>query len=145
MAKTIRVRDGYELVMNIYAHYRSRIYDYNTRIRESGYYLKPVHMVYKEVEGRRVKYVYFGRYWYRIYKTKSEGRARIKWIYVGRDKPEPELPEPPINPLEGIAVIVDGNDILIDARTLEALSQLAKALKQMGLISDASLKGFPLE
>lgn len=134
MAKTLRIYGGYRLVMELYSPYRARIYEYNSTIRESGYYLKPLHIVYKIVHGRKLKYVYFGRYWYRVYKVPGEGelkkeRSRIKWLYVGRDKPDPHLPDPPINPLEGIAVIVDGEDILVDERTFEALAKISVAVK----------------
>ena len=133
MTKTLRIYDGYRLVMELYSPYRTRIYKYNSTIRESGYYLKPLHIVYKVVQGRKLKYIYFGRYWYRVYKAPAEGKqkkakSRIKWLYIGRDKPDPHLPDPPINPLEGIAVIVDGNDVLVDERTFEALTKISKAV-----------------
>ncbi len=134
MTKSVRVKGGYGLIMSIFTPYRVRIYAYNSQIRDTGYYLKPVHMVYKKLEGRKVKYMYFGRYWYRVYRAREGGRSKIKWIYVGRDKPDPQLPEPPINPLEGIAVIVDGDDVLVDEKAFNALTQITQALKKMGLL-----------
>lgn len=105
----VRVKDGYKLIMEIFSPYRRKIYEYNELIRESGYYLKPVHVVIKK--STSFKYLYFGRYWYRI--IKSEGR-KLRWIYVGREKPDPNLPEPPLNPFEGLRIIVDGDDVVID-------------------------------
>ncbi|HDN01792.1 MAG: hypothetical protein DRO10_02205 [Thermoprotei archaeon] len=129
--KSVKISGGYDLVMELFSPYRLRIYDYNTQIRDSGYYLKPLHLVYKRFGDRKVKYVYFGRYWYRIYKVPAdeEGRrSRLKWIYVGREKPDPALPDPPLNPLEGLAIIVEGKDIFVDENTFEALVKISMAI-----------------
>ncbi len=99
-----------------------KIYEYNERIRSSGYYLKPVHVVYKRVGDTRVKYLYFSRYWYRL--VKKDGK--LLWIYVGKEKPDPHLPDPPLSPFEGFSVIVDNNDILVDEGTYRALRELSK-------------------
>ncbi|MCD6488498.1 MAG: hypothetical protein J7K21_04665 [Desulfurococcales archaeon] len=89
--------------------YRKALYDYNKLISGKGYYLKPVHIVVKKSRtGIPVKYIYYGRYWYRIkYIGKRSGTSRIKWTYIGRYKPDPNLPDPPVNPLEGIVVKID--------------------------------------
>lgn len=105
----IRVKDGYKLIMEMFSPYRRKIYEYNESIKDSGYYLKPVHVVIKK--SMNFKYLYFGRYWYRV--IRGEGR-RLRWIYVGREKPDPNLPEPPLNPFEGLKIIVDGNDVVVD-------------------------------
>jgi len=136
--RTIRLREGYSLLMNIFSPYRSRIYKYNEVIKDSGYYLKPLHIVYRTINKYRVKYLYFGRYWYRVYKSKGKNKSKIRWIYIGRDKPDPHLPDPPINPFEGIAVIADSEDILVDEKTLNVLSRIAEDLANRGLID---LKG----
>jgi hypothetical protein len=84
-------------------------YKYNELIKERGFYLKPVHIVTRKLQdGSTVKYYYYGRYWYRLEKTPT---GRIKWVYVGRTKPIPELPDPPENPLEGLVVKVY-NDVV---------------------------------
>ncbi len=132
--KSLRIKEGYNLLMNIFSPYRLRIYRYNEEIKNSGYYLKPLHMVYRSIEGRKLKYVYFGRYWYRVYKSREGKKTRLRWIYVGRDKPDPHLPEPPINPLEGLAAVVEGDDVLVDERTFEALVKIAENLASRGLI-----------
>jgi len=77
-------------------------YEYNNMIKQQGFYLKPVHMVTRRLQdGTIVKYYYYGRYWYKLEKTPT---GRLKWIYIGKEKPLPELPDPPENPLEGVVV-----------------------------------------
>ncbi|BCS91912.1 hypothetical protein [Metallosphaera javensis (ex Sakai et al. 2022)] len=69
---------------------KSLVYDYNTKIREYGVYLKPFHVVYKK--GKR--YIYIGKYWYRLEKL----NGKLKWIYLGKAKPLEQLPDPPSLP-----------------------------------------------
>ena len=77
-------------------------YEYNNRIRHTGFYLKPVHISTRRLQdGSVVKYYYYGRYWYKLEK---DVMGKLRWIYVGREKPIPELPDPPHNPLEGVVV-----------------------------------------
>ncbi|MEM4880326.1 MAG: hypothetical protein QXU22_05675, partial [Desulfurococcaceae archaeon] len=79
------------------------IYEYNNSIKGKNYYLKPVHIVSRRLQdGSLVKYYYYGRYWYKI--EKDPVTKKLKWIYLGKEKPSPELPDPPPNPLEGIVV-----------------------------------------
>ena len=90
------------------------IYRYNASIRGTGYYLKPVHMVARSVGGERRTYYYIGRYWWRLsYAGKSGRTSRVRWTYVGREKP-PGLPEPPANPFEGLRFYVVGDDVFLD-------------------------------
>lgn len=78
------------------------IYEYNNKIRYTGFYLKPVHIAVRRLQdGTVVKYYYYGRYWYRVEKV---GSRKIKWIYVGKKKPLPYLPDPPSHPLEDVVV-----------------------------------------
>ncbi len=84
-------------------------------ISHTGYYLKPVHYAYyTTASGERRRYTYIGRYWYRL----ERRGGRIRWKYVGREKPR-ELegyPDPPPNPLEGLrfARVGDSDDVLLD-------------------------------
>ncbi len=91
-----------------------RIYDYNNIAKQKGYYLKPVHIVVKKKDGEKIKYYYYGRYWYKIEYVKDK-KTRIKWIYMGKSKPDPELPDPPENPLEGLVVRLSGDTITVKA------------------------------
>lgn len=79
--------------------------EYNRYISGSGYYLKPIHFVTKNVKGEKRKFIYLGRYWWKIvYLGRSEkGGVKLKWIYIGRTKPS-GLPDPPGNPLEGLSI-----------------------------------------
>ncbi|MEM1709472.1 MAG: hypothetical protein QXT01_04695 [Sulfolobales archaeon] len=113
------LKDGYQLIMELFLPYRLRIYEYNSQIRNTGYYLKPVHVVVKKE--LNLKYLYFGRYWYRIAKGPN---GKIKWIYVGKEKPDPNLPEPPLNPFEGLKIIASNDDIIVDEYVYKTLSTI---------------------
>ncbi|MEM0340050.1 MAG: hypothetical protein QXN05_04630 [Acidilobaceae archaeon] len=94
---------------------RKAIYEYNSKIRESGYYLKPVHKTYKTLrEGVRRVYEYYGIYWWRLIKTKRG----LRYFYVGKHKP-PGLPEPPRLPVEGLSLARDGRDVIIECRVYD--------------------------
>lgn len=97
-------------------------YEYNNRIKHLGLYLKPIHMVTrKSADGSIVKYYYYGRYWYKIEKTPD---GRIRWIYIGKEKPVPTLPDPPANPLEGVVVKVHDDNVEIVFANEEILKRL---------------------
>ncbi len=94
-------------------------YEYNSRIRDKGFYLKPVHIVSRSVGGVKRTYYYVGRYWWRLeYAGKRGKTSKVRWRYVGREKP-PDLPEPPPNPLEGLRFYAVGNDVYLDRKTFE--------------------------
>ena len=88
------------------------IYEYNDAIRGTGYYLKPVHKVYKNVGGVRRVYEYYGRYWWR--RIKRRDRSGYKLVYAGTEKPREVPLDPPHTGLEGLRVIVEGDDIIIE-------------------------------
>ncbi|BCU67233.1 hypothetical protein HS7_06700 [Sulfolobales archaeon HS-7] len=102
----ISVNKGQEIIQAI----KKAVYDYNSKIRGSGYYLKPIHMVYKKGK----VYIYIGRYWYRITKKNRV----LKWTYLGKSKPIIELPEPPSIP-EGV-IIKEGDNYLLDESILNS-------------------------
>lgn len=92
------------------SNYLTEIYRYNNLVKYKNYYLKPIHIVVKKRNGENIaKYIYYGRYWYKLLK-KPRG---IKWIYIGREKPEKELPDPPRNPLEGLVIKITENEVVI--------------------------------
>lgn len=97
-------------------------YEYNTLISKTGYYLKPVHKVYKKLPNGRTRiYEYYGRYWW----SKDGNR----WKYAGREKPSMIPGKPPVHPLEGLSIIVEGNDIIIDCRDFERFKKYFIGLK----------------
>lgn len=96
--------------------YLVELYRYNSSIKDTSYYLKPVHVVIKGGgSGERVKYIYYGRYWYRMLRE----RGSIKWVYAGREKPDEKLPDPPRNPLEGLAIKVTSDELTIISSSRE--------------------------
>ena len=72
------------------------VYEYNTKIRGYGVYLKPYHIVYKNGK----KYIYIGRYWYKL----ERKNGKQKWVYLGKEKPLPNLPDPPELPKVRITI-----------------------------------------
>ena len=113
--RIVLVRGGYRRVREALERYREQLYHYNSVVSPLGYYLKPVHYsYYTTADGERKRYVYLGRYWYRV--ERRGGRIRMR--YVGREKPKEleGVPDPPPNPLEGLrfARIGDSDDILLE-------------------------------
>ncbi len=119
--RLIRIRGGASYFNKLLEEYIQMIYRYNSVIRETGYYLKPVHIVTKHTSDGKKTYIYVGRYWWRIKYVGKRGKtSRIKWMYIGRVKP-PELrdyPDPPQHPLVGLTVAIDGDDLLVDEKAL---------------------------
>ncbi len=119
----IRVRNGYQAIKAVLEDFLKEVYRYNSLLKGTGFYLKPVHIVTRRLsDGTRLRYMYIGRYWWRLsYEPKRRGGKGLRWRYVGREKP-PELhgyPDPPTSPLHGLHVIVDGDDVLIDCKLYE--------------------------
>ncbi len=101
---SIRVKISMSEIEKLLRDYTMKIREYNKKIKKSGYYLKPVHIVIKKVRGETRVYRYYGRYWWRVlYLGKKKGRSIIRWVYIGKEKPV-GLEEPPRNPLEGIVI-----------------------------------------
>lgn len=103
---SIRVREKPEVLRKIsllLSEYLTAFYSYNSLIKDKNYYLKPVHVVVRRTpDGGSVKYYYYGRYWYSLQKTSAP--SKVRWIYKGREKPDPSLPDPPANPVEGLVI-----------------------------------------
>jgi hypothetical protein len=116
----VRVYGGYSAIYSVLSEVKEKLYVYNELASRRGYYLKPVHKVYKRVNGVTRVYEYYGRYWWR----KGEG----KLIYAGSVKPK-GLPEPPENPLEGLSIIREGDDIIVDCSLYDRYSWLFRGLR----------------
>ncbi len=105
----IIVRGGLSRLRDLVDEIKQPFYEYNSLISHTGYYLKPVHKVYKRLpDGRRRIYEYYGRYWWR-----KEG---TRWIYAGTIKPSSIKYDPPSHPLEGLSIIIEGSDVILDCR-----------------------------
>jgi len=115
----LRVIGGAIVLDLIIENVKREIYYYNSRISGSGYYLKPVHKVYRKSNGVRRIYEYYGRYWWSL---RREG-GRLKWIYVGSTTPR-GLPSPPKHPLEGLSVIREGDDVIVDCSIYDRFKTL---------------------
>jgi hypothetical protein len=122
MPQRIRILNGVEALNRMLEEYKRLIYNYNSLIAKTGYYLKPVHIVVKNTLQGRKKYVYIGRYWWKIeYAGKKGSTSRVRWIYIGKEKPKDLIgyPDPPYHPLIGLSYIVDGKDVIIDVKKFE--------------------------
>ena len=111
---------------------RRLVYRYNELLRGTGYYLKPVHIVTKRVEGERRRYIYIGRYWWRLSVSSGRRGSRVKWSYVGKEMP-PELrgrvPPPPSSRLAGLRYIALGNgDIIVPCDVYKRFNWLFQGL-----------------
>jgi hypothetical protein len=115
----VRVRGGYSAIREVLDRIKEEIYLYNSEASKRGYYLKPVHKVYRTTGGLRRIYEYYGRYWWR----KGDG----KLIYAGAKKPR-GLPQPPLNPLEGLSVIREGDDVIIRCDVYERFKWVFEGL-----------------
>jgi len=112
----------------VFAEMLSEIYEYNNRIRSTGYYLKPVHMTTRRLaDGTTLKYYYYGRYWYRVEKNRE---GKVRWIYLGREKPSPDLPDPPRNPLEGVVIKKYNSKVEIEFSSEEILRDIYERLSK---------------
>jgi len=119
----VRVKKGYRALREAVSDFLAHIYRYNSLIGETGYYLKPTHIVTKKLDdGTRLRYIYIGRYWWRLsYGEGGGGRRSLRWRYVGKEKPA-ELegyPDPPSSPLQGLRVVVDGDDVILDCKAYQ--------------------------
>lgn len=106
------------------SNYLPDIYRYNSLIKNRNYYLKPIHIVVKKTSSDIVKYMYYGRYWYRLVK-KPGG---VKWVYIGRSKPERDLPDPPSNPLEGLVLKITSSEVVVLSCTRELYDKIRDVL-----------------
>lgn len=123
----VRVYGGYSRLREALSRVMPMIYRYNDAIRGTGYYLKPVHKVYKVVGGVRRVYEYYGRYWWR--RVKRRGRPGYRLVYAGTEKPREVPIEPPSTGLEGLSVIVEGDDVIIDCRVYEDFKSYFEGLR----------------
>ncbi|MCE4624329.1 MAG: hypothetical protein F7C35_00485 [Desulfurococcales archaeon] len=120
----VRIINGKTALETVEIRVKEPYYHYNSMISSYGYFIKPVHKVYKVKQGRRLVYVYYGRYWFR---RGEKGRA----VYAGSTKPSFIPFEPPSNPLEGVTIIIDGPDLLVSSTDVD---------KIIGVLSDAGFK-----
>jgi len=121
----VRVYGGYLRLREALSRVIPEIYRYNEAIRGTGYYLKPVHKVYKTVRGVRRIYEYYGRYWWR--RVRRSGGYRL--VYAGTEKPRDVPVEPPRTGLEGLKVIVEGEDVIIECRVYEEFKGFFEGLR----------------
>ncbi|MEM0066495.1 MAG: hypothetical protein QXT76_03775 [Sulfolobales archaeon] len=132
MRRRVLIKSGLSHLLDLYTQFKLEILNYNEKIKNTGYYVKPIHVTYKNSNGVKIKYVYFGRYWYRISKRKKG----VAWVYVGKEKPDPSLPDPPLNPFEGVsAIVLNDEDIEVELETLQLLARIEQSISQPGVFT----------
>jgi hypothetical protein len=134
LKRKVLIKGGLNYILDLYSQFKLEILSYNEKIKDTGYYVKPMHIAYKNSDSGKVKYIYFGRYWYRVIKRDD----RLVWVYVGKDKPEPSLPEPPPNPFERVSIaVVNDSDIEVGLDSLELLANIEKHTNKSGVFIKA--------
>ncbi len=111
----VRVLGAAPIIAAVEVNIKEPYYHFNSIISKYGYYVKPVHKIYKTVNGVRRVYAYYGRYWW-----KKIGK---KLIYAGRVKPEIIPNMPPKHEFEGITLIFEGEDVIMDCHVYERLKK----------------------
>lgn len=126
----IRIINGRRRLAEIMDEFMRMLYEYNSRIRSSGYYLKPYHVVTRRTPYGTKRYYYYGRYWYRVKYVGKKGKTSlVKWEYVGKTKPDEKLPDPPNHPLEGVVFLVEGEDVIMREEDYRRLRRFFEGLK----------------
>ena len=115
----VRLEGGLEEFRRAVERVLRVVYEFNSRLKVRGVYLKPVHRVYRTEGGVRAVYEYYGRYWWRL----ERRGGRLRWRYLGR-RPPLGVPEAPGHPLEGLSVKIVGDDVEMDCRWLEVFRSL---------------------
>ena len=62
--------------------------------------------------------------------VKKKNRRTIKWVYVGKNKPLNNLPDPPRNPLEGLVIKISNGGIEIISSNKDILENIRKLLRE---------------
>ncbi|MCI2415278.1 MAG: hypothetical protein MPF33_08590 [Candidatus Aramenus sp.] len=96
---------------DVITRFKELVYEYNSKIKEYNVYLKPFHVVNKG--GKR--YFYIGKYWYKLERI----NGKLKWIYLGKEKPIKEMPEPPRFP--EVTIIKAENKYIVDDKIFKEL------------------------
>ncbi|OYT61046.1 MAG: hypothetical protein B6U75_00135 [Desulfurococcales archaeon ex4484_217_1] len=120
----VRIIDGYRRILAVQREYVEELKEYNNLVKKFGFYLKPTHVV--SVKGK--KYIYHGRYWWKITYVREHGKTKVKWKYVGKDVPR-GLPQPPRNPLKGLNYMREGNDVILNLDSFSKFKHIFYGLK----------------
>ncbi len=121
----VKVFGGAKRAREVIEEYLNELYKYNEAIKKYGIYLKPIHVVTRRTKGSVKRYYYFGRYWYKvIYSGKSGRISKVKWIYVGKEKPIREMPDPPPNPLELYKMEIENDNVCLYMNSIELLKKV---------------------
>lgn len=96
------VVDGVKAIKEYEKEHRKTVREYKQIYKGWGY-------TYKRVKPKTAKRPYY--YWYKWeYDTDTQNNI---WTYVGKDKPEVDIPDPPMSKLDTLDYQTAGSNILI--------------------------------
>mgnify|MGYP001773147853 CR=1 FL=1 len=116
-----------KLLTEIADLYKLELYSYNTLVKKYGFYLKPVHIVTKKNSGGVKVYHYYGKYWYKV----IYGKGKLKWLYVSKEKPLQNMPDPPLNPFTIIKVKNERNTACLYLEKVYSLDEVYRYLAEV--------------
>ena len=77
-------------------------------------------LTFKKVKPKGAKRPYY--YWYK-WEYSSESKNNV-WTYIGKDKPNTDIPDPPISRLEDVQYQVVGENVMITDGELEKVNDI---------------------
>lgn len=125
MEERILLVDGKDRIDEIRKRHKKTVAEFQKEVNDitRGYVYAP--RTWKTQEGLKTGY-----YWYRyVYKAREDGSRYRTQKYIGKEKPDFNLPDPPKNPLDGTPHEVVGNNILMDSKRYHNNKRLFKGLK----------------
>ncbi|MEB3764944.1 MAG: hypothetical protein GSR77_02095 [Desulfurococcales archaeon] len=115
----VRVLNGAPVIRRIEVVLKEPFYHFNSLVGKYGFYIKPVHKIYKTINGVRRVYAYYGKYW-----LKRKGN---KVVYAGSQKPR-VIPDNVMSKLQSFTIIFEEEDVIMDCWVYEKLKKYFEGL-----------------
>ena len=112
------VVDGLKAIKDYEKEFKAETREYKKIFKGWGY-------TYKKVKPKTAKRPY--HYWY-----KWEYSAETKnneWTYIGKDKPEASIPDPPMNRLDEVDYSIAGSTILLQREEYSKIQDLLEGFQ----------------
>lgn len=111
--KTFLIIEGEKAIKNYLKEFKSILKTYKDEFKGWGYTLK-------KVQPKNAKKPYW--YWYRwVYDNETQNN---KWEYIGREKPDSNIPDPPKSILDEAIFQEVGGNVLISETELEKVKEI---------------------
>lgn len=116
------VVDGVKAIKDYEKGFKSEMREYKKLFKGWGY-------TFKKVKPSSAKRPYY--YWYKWeYDTETKNN---QWTYLGKDKPEETIPDPPISRLDEVEYTVAGSNILISQQEYDKINDLLEGYQVFGV------------